>query len=195
MKTRAEKFPCAGHRARRQAGFTMAEIAISLGVIAFALIAIVGILPSGLNVQRDNREETIVNQDARLLLAAIRSGGRDTDPYLGTFVTITNDMFNVRFPVNGIPTATLIHFLSDPLISPMTPPARIVSATASAGGNPFSRRVAARTLVSATVEPALRSMPPLTITSVMPSAPSATMTVWTSTVLMLLTLMKALNPS
>ena len=123
------------HLRRREAGFTMAEIAISLGVIAFALIAIVGILPSGLNVQRDNREETIVNQDARLLLAAIRSGGRDTDPYLGTFVTITNDMFNVRFPVNGIPTATLIHFLSDPLISHTNVFAAFSGAVASRGND------------------------------------------------------------
>ena len=62
------------------------EIAIALGVIAFALIAIIGILPAGLQVQKDNREETIINQDARLLLEAIKSGGRDVTSDLGVFV-------------------------------------------------------------------------------------------------------------
>ncbi len=58
----------------RQRGFTMIEIAIALGVIGFALVAIIGILPAGLGVQRDNRSETIINQDATFWLEAIRSG-------------------------------------------------------------------------------------------------------------------------
>ncbi len=52
----------------------MVEIAIALGVIGFALVAIIGILPMGLEVQRDNRSETIINQDATFWLEAIRSG-------------------------------------------------------------------------------------------------------------------------
>src|SRR6185503_19757012 len=42
------------------AAFTMVEIAISLGVIAIALVAILGVLPTGVRVQRDNREDTIL---------------------------------------------------------------------------------------------------------------------------------------
>ncbi|HEY0549954.1 MAG TPA: hypothetical protein VGF13_10155 [Verrucomicrobiae bacterium] len=93
----------------------MAEIAIALGVIAFALIAIIGILPAGLQVQKDNREETIINQDARVLLEAIKSGGRDVTSDLGSFVVITNDANDVPVPVNGIPTSVLIQLLSDPI--------------------------------------------------------------------------------
>jgi hypothetical protein len=52
----------------------MIEIAISIGVIGFALVAIIGILPAGLNVQKDNREDTIVNQDANFFMQAIRDG-------------------------------------------------------------------------------------------------------------------------
>jgi type II secretory pathway pseudopilin PulG len=58
------------------AGFTMVEIAIALGVIGFALVAIIGILPSGLEVQRDNRTETIINHDGAFWLEAIRNGAR-----------------------------------------------------------------------------------------------------------------------
>ena len=54
--------------------FTMVEIAISLAVVAFALVAILGVLPTGLQVQRDNREETIINHDGAYILEAMRSG-------------------------------------------------------------------------------------------------------------------------
>ena len=37
----------------------MVEIAICLAVIAFALVAIIGILPAGLQVQKENREDTL----------------------------------------------------------------------------------------------------------------------------------------
>jgi len=57
----------------------MIEIAIALGVIGFALVAIIGILPSGLQVQRDNRSETIINQDGTFWLETIRNGARGMD--------------------------------------------------------------------------------------------------------------------
>lgn len=57
----------------------MIEIAIALAIIGFALVAIVGVLPAGLNVQKENREETIINQDGPFLLEAIRSGAQGFD--------------------------------------------------------------------------------------------------------------------
>jgi hypothetical protein len=52
----------------------MVEIALSIAVVAFALVAILGVLPTGLQVQRDNREETIVNADGAYLMEALRTG-------------------------------------------------------------------------------------------------------------------------
>ena len=75
---------------RRQAGFTMMEIAISLAIIGSALVAIVGVLPYGLHAQRDNREETIIAQDASVLLDAIRSGSRGMDDLTNYVICITN---------------------------------------------------------------------------------------------------------
>jgi prepilin-type N-terminal cleavage/methylation domain-containing protein len=69
----------------RTRGFTMVEIAIALGVIAIALVAIIGVMPTGVNVQRTNREDTIVNQDGRLWLEAIRTGARGLH-YLTNYV-------------------------------------------------------------------------------------------------------------
>jgi type II secretory pathway pseudopilin PulG len=57
----------------------MIEIAIALAVIAFALVAIIGVLPIGMNVQRDNRAETIINHDATYWMEAIRGGARGLD--------------------------------------------------------------------------------------------------------------------
>ncbi len=75
---------------RRQAGFTMMEIAISLAIIGIALVAIVGVLPYGLHAQRDNREETIIGQDASVLLDAIRSGAHGMDDLTNYVISITN---------------------------------------------------------------------------------------------------------
>lgn len=64
---------------RRDSAFTMVEIALCLAIVGFAIVAIIGVLPAGLNVQRDNREETIVNQDSSIWIDAIRSGARGYD--------------------------------------------------------------------------------------------------------------------
>lgn len=50
-----------------------------MGIIGFALVAIMGVMPTGLKVQKENREETIINQDGALLIEAIRSGARGLD--------------------------------------------------------------------------------------------------------------------
>jgi hypothetical protein len=52
----------------------MVEIAISISIIAVALVAIAGVLPAGMQVQRENREETIVVEDGKYFLEAIRNG-------------------------------------------------------------------------------------------------------------------------
>jgi type II secretory pathway pseudopilin PulG len=70
-------------------GFTMVEIALCLGVIAIALVAIIGVMPTGVRVQRENQEETIINQDARLLLEAIRSGASGMNYLTNYFESIT----------------------------------------------------------------------------------------------------------
>jgi type II secretory pathway pseudopilin PulG len=64
---------------RRYEAFTMIEIAISLAVIGFALVAIIGILPFAMNVQKENRQETLINQDASVFLNAVRNGERGID--------------------------------------------------------------------------------------------------------------------
>jgi prepilin-type N-terminal cleavage/methylation domain-containing protein len=71
-------------------GFTIIEIALCLAIIGFALVAIIAVLPRGLNVQKRNREETIVSQDAEVWMSAIRSGARGYDDLTNYVICITN---------------------------------------------------------------------------------------------------------
>jgi len=73
-------------RRQGELAFTMIEIALAIGVIGFALVAIIGILPAGLNVQKDNREDTLISQDAPYFLDAIRNGASVTNTGGGNFV-------------------------------------------------------------------------------------------------------------
>jgi type II secretory pathway pseudopilin PulG len=82
----------------------MIEIVISLAIIGFALVAIIGILPTGMNVQRDNRQETIVNQDFSILMNALRNGERGLDDLTNYVESITTYVY--RYQANGGVTAS-----------------------------------------------------------------------------------------
>ncbi len=134
-------------------GFTMIEIAIALAVIAFALVAIIGVLPIGLNVQRDNRAETIINQDATYWLEAIRGGAQGLDDLMNYVESITiyspngsNVFMNADLPGATPPTfasgSNIIGLLSNPtlgwtnvaIVRALSGPATEKSTTANASG-------------------------------------------------------------
>jgi type II secretory pathway pseudopilin PulG len=75
-------------------GFTMVEIALSLAIIGFALVAIIGVLPAGLSVQKENREQSVINLDAAFLMDAIRNGATgqsDLTNYINTVTISTTE--------------------------------------------------------------------------------------------------------
>jgi type II secretory pathway pseudopilin PulG len=74
-----------------QSAFTMVEVAISLAIISFALLAIVGNLPMGMNVQRENREATLVSQDATVFMEAISKGASGLNDLTNYVYAITNN--------------------------------------------------------------------------------------------------------
>jgi type II secretory pathway pseudopilin PulG len=75
---------------RAVAAFTMVEIAICLAIIGIALVGIIGVLPYGMNTQRDTREETLINQDVSVLLPMITQGMRGSDDLTNYVYAITN---------------------------------------------------------------------------------------------------------
>jgi prepilin-type N-terminal cleavage/methylation domain-containing protein len=84
MKTTWARQMAGGSR-RGARGFTMVEIAMCLAIVSFALVAILGVLPTGLTVQKANLEDTIILQEGNFLLEAIRSGARNV-PQLTNYV-------------------------------------------------------------------------------------------------------------
>src|ERR1039458_6292810 len=86
------------HVSPSQRAFTMVEIAISLAIIGFAMVAIIGVLPIGMTVQKDNREETVINQDATVFMNAIRNGARGLDDLTNYVTAITNDVWRYDAP-------------------------------------------------------------------------------------------------
>jgi len=93
------------------AAFTMIEIALCLAIIGFALVAIIGVLPTGLSVQKDNREETIINYEANFLMDAIRNGARGQDDLTNHVLVITNRVYT--FVINGNST----NLLGNPVVN------------------------------------------------------------------------------
>ena len=126
-------------RPQPQAAFTMVEIAISLAVIGFALVAIIGVLPTGMQVQRQNREETIINQDAAVFASAIRNGARGMDDLTNYVFAITNywAVYDTNAPRTAAPPITSgfdgyvwansdVHSITPPPLLPLTNGLRIV---------------------------------------------------------------------
>ena len=88
---------------RPVAAFTMVEIAICLAIIGIALVGIIGVLPYGMNTQRDTREETLINQDVSVLLPMITQGMRGADDLTNYVYAITNywTLYNANGTVSG----------------------------------------------------------------------------------------------
>jgi type II secretory pathway pseudopilin PulG len=100
----------------------MVEIAICLAVIGIALVSIIGVLPIGMNTQRDNREETIINQDATVFIEAIRGGARGLDDLTNYVYAITN----YQTPYNPNPGVTVAYGWTNGAPSFLTNGANIV---------------------------------------------------------------------
>jgi len=81
--------PRSARPTRPDAAFTMVEIALCIAIVAFALVAIIGVLPTGMRVQKDNREDTVINQDGTFWLEAIRSGSLGLDELTNYVESIT----------------------------------------------------------------------------------------------------------
>jgi type II secretory pathway pseudopilin PulG len=104
-----------------QSAFTMVEIALALAVIGFALVAIVGVLPLGLEVQKQNREDTIIDHEANYLMDGLRTGSRGMDDLTNYVMEIRQTFWEM--PIGGGP-GTLLEtrvYNPNPLTTPNSP--------------------------------------------------------------------------
>src|SRR5450756_2006241 len=132
---------------RRQAAFTMVEIAICLAIVAFAMIVIMGVLPLGMQVQKSNREDTVINLEGQYFIESIRSGAMGTPELLSAvdWVMVTNSINKqVRYAQTNVPPAfnaaniwTLIGLLSTPKYQ-VDPNGRVITNTVLAQFRSFN---------------------------------------------------------
>lgn len=72
----------------RQAGFSLVEAALSLAIVSFAIIAIVGLFPVGLQTARESNRETRATLIARRIVDELQSlPATNTSLVRGTSVT------------------------------------------------------------------------------------------------------------
>lgn len=58
---------------RRRSAFSLVEVVLALGVVSFAIVAILGILPAGLQTGHSAQDETRAAQIAQAIIASIAS--------------------------------------------------------------------------------------------------------------------------
>lgn len=54
-------------------GFSLFEVVLALGVISFAIVAILGVLPTGLQTNKSSQDETRATQIAQTVLSSVAS--------------------------------------------------------------------------------------------------------------------------
>ena len=67
-------------RVRQSGGFSLVEVVIALGVVAFAIIAILGVIPIGLKTSHSAQDQTRSAQITQDILASIASQAQTNFP-------------------------------------------------------------------------------------------------------------------
>jgi hypothetical protein len=150
---------------RAEAAFTLTELALCIAVVGIALVAIVGVLPTGLTVQRQNREDTLVTEDAKFLIETLRNGSLNVADltnyveqvtwirHLPNGTRLTNQFFGLHSQDRGagdllildpIEVVTLLSLPREELMNPgQTPPlfaTNVVQAVFRSFGSAFSEK-------------------------------------------------------
>jgi hypothetical protein len=166
--------------------FTMIEVALSVAIVAFALVGILGVLPTGMRVQKDNREDTVINQDGLYLIEAIRSSTRTLDELTNYVesITLSNIVKQTEITnfASGEEVIGLLTTLKTPILYSSSVPlgprtfvnARMRSLTGAAGDkNNKTNEFAFRYQVEAETVP-IEIVPPSSIDSLRKTANSLT---------------------
>lgn len=95
--------------------FSVVEVTFAVGVIAFSMIAVIGLLPTGLNTQRASQEQA----RAAAALAMVASAAESLRPVAGettptwAFPSYFSNQTNPTRVVRGQSTWTVTFFLDD----------------------------------------------------------------------------------
>ncbi len=96
----------------RQAAFSLVEVTLALGIAAFCLIAIFGLIPAGLKSNQTASRQVSANGILSMVTADLRATPSTTPPGGAA----TSQQFSIPIPANPVvasPTATTLYFSSD----------------------------------------------------------------------------------
>lgn len=98
-----------GRRARQESAFSLIEIALALGVVAFALVAILGMVPVAVDAASESRLETRATFIARSMIETLRAGARAEG-----LIEVTPEEFRPEaFPVGTDSTTLYLAYDND----------------------------------------------------------------------------------
>ncbi len=82
---------------RNQRAFSLIEVTVALGIVTFAVVSVMGLLPMGLNVMREAADQTAVAQITREISAdLLLTPFSELDAYIGAHGTRHFDADGVR---------------------------------------------------------------------------------------------------
>ena len=95
--------------ARFRSGFSLVEVTLALGVAAFCLLAVFGLLPIGLKTQQTAIEQTAATGIVSAVAADLRNTAR---------TTTTSSLFAITIPANTASSSSRLYFDSEGRYSP-----------------------------------------------------------------------------
>jgi uncharacterized protein (TIGR02598 family) len=84
---------------RRYKAFSLAEVVVALGVISFAIVAILGVLPTGLQSGKSSQDETRATQIAQTIFASVSS--QASVQFDNVNLLLNDNRTNVAFHLSG----------------------------------------------------------------------------------------------
>jgi uncharacterized protein (TIGR02598 family) len=78
FSTERGRFPCGILASGREAGFTLIEVLLSLGIVSFAFMALCGVLPVGLQAYREAMDATCRANIVRVISAELAQAPYDS---------------------------------------------------------------------------------------------------------------------
>jgi uncharacterized protein (TIGR02598 family) len=80
----------------RSFAFSLVEVVVALGVVSFAIVAILGLMPTGLQTGRSSQDETRSPQIAQDIFASIASQAQNTYPN----AIVSQSVGNFSYPIS-----------------------------------------------------------------------------------------------
>ncbi|MEY2539814.1 MAG: hypothetical protein QOG67_3554 [Verrucomicrobiota bacterium] len=95
---------------KTRGGFTLVEVVLALGIVAFAIVAILGMLPIGLNTSHGAQDNTRAPQIAQSIFATLAAQAIIRDPITG------DPVVDVTLKTNQLNNSTKIPQVSNTAI-------------------------------------------------------------------------------